>query len=83
MELAWDSIERRRGSQRSSELDVRRIQEVSSVVVLSLAVTVTAYLMSGFSIERSLLGQVIVIGAVISALVFALTHIVSTAPEFD
>jgi hypothetical protein len=83
MELAWDSIERRRGSQRSSELDVRRIQEVSSVVVLSLAVTVTAYLIAGFRIERSLLGQIIVIGAVISALAFALTHIDSTAPEFD
>lgn len=83
VELAWDSIERRGGTQRSNELDLRRIQEVSSVVMLSLAMTVTAFVISGIGIERSLVTQVLVIGSVIAALVIALSHVISTSPQFD
>jgi hypothetical protein len=78
VELAWDSIERRKGVKRSPALELRRINEVSSIVVISLGVTVTAYAASSLDAPRTLIGQAVIVVALLAALVFAIRHVVAT-----
>ncbi len=80
VELAWASIECRDGAQRGTALDIRRINEVASIVVISLAVTMSAYAASSFDVSRTLARQVLLIVAVIAALGLAIRHVVATAP---
>lgn len=80
VELAWDSIERRDGARRAIALDLRRINEVASVVFIALAVTATAYAASSFDLSRTLVRQVVLVVALIAALVLAIRHVVATSP---
>lgn len=80
VELAWDAIERRSDGQRSSALDLRRINEVSTVVVVSLVVTASAYAASSLDAPRTLLRQAVIVIALLAALVIAIRHILATAP---
>lgn len=80
VELAWDSIERRDGARRGTALDLRRTNELAAIVVISLAVTVSAYAASSFDVPRTLARQFLLIVAVIAALVLTIRHVVATAP---
>jgi hypothetical protein len=81
VELAWDSIERRTPAVRSPAVQLRRVNEVSSVVLISLAVTVSAYLASTLDAARTPGRQGLILVAVISALGLTVRHLASTAPS--
>ncbi len=80
VELAWDSIERRTPAVRSPAVDLRRVNEVSSIVLISLAVTVSAYWASTLDAVRTPGRQGLLVVAVISALGLTVRHLASTAP---
>lgn len=78
VELAWDSIERRKGVRRSRALELRRINEVSSIAVISLGVTVTAYAGSSLDAPRTLIGQAVIVVSLLAALIFTIRHVETT-----
>jgi hypothetical protein len=78
VELAWDSIERRNGVKRSSALEFRLFNEVASVVVISLGVTVVAYAASGLDAPRTVIGQAAIVVALFAALLFATRRLTAT-----
>lgn len=63
-ELGWDAIERRDGVTRTAAYDNRRIDETGTVVLLSLAVTIVAFLVSSSSPVRT----IVVVGIALVAL---------------
>ena len=67
-ELAWEGIERRDGATRSSAFNERRIDEATTVIVLSLVVTTTAFLTSFLTPVRTVLAVGLVIVGLITAL---------------
>ena len=81
VELAWASIERRDGSQRSAAVTVRRLQEVATVVVVALIVSLVGLAGSMLAPERTLVIQMAAIAAVLAALVVAVRHLVRTGPQ--
>lgn len=68
-ELAWDSIERRDAVRRTGAVNDRRINEISTVVGLTLLLTVAAIVLSG----RAPLRTIFVLGLAIVAVAMALT----------
>ena len=67
-ELAWDGIERRDGVRRSSAFNDRRIDEATTVLVLSLAVATVAFLTSFLAPVRTVLAVGLVLVGLITAL---------------
>ena len=55
VELAWDAIERRDGVERSSAFNDRRIDEVTTVVILALVITTAGFLLSFLAPVRTAL----------------------------
>ena len=80
VELAWESVDRRTWARRSTSLGLRRVNEVATVVVVSLAVTVTAFAGSSLDAARTLPRQAFIVIALLVALGFAIRRIVATAP---
>lgn len=80
VELAWDSIERRDGAERATTLDLRRLNEVTTIVVMALVITVSAYAASSLEVPRTLLRQVVLILALLGSLGIAIWHLVATSP---
>lgn len=80
VELAWDSIERRDGAERAMTLDLRRLNEITTIVVAALAVTVSAYAASSLETPRTFFRQAVLIVALIAALGIAIRHLVATSP---
>ena len=78
VELAWDSIERRDGGERSSALVHRRVHEVATVVTLSLVVTIAGFAASGVAPQRMLLTQGPIVVGLIAALGLAARHVATT-----
>lgn len=68
VELAWDAIERRDGVERSSAFNDRRIDEVTTVVILALVITTAGFLLSFLAPVRT----VLVVGLVIICLLAGL-----------
>jgi len=68
VEMAWDAIERRDGVERSSAFNDRRIDEVTTVVILALVITTAGFLLSFLAPVRT----VLVAGLVISCLLAGL-----------
>ncbi len=79
VELAWDSIERRNGVKRSSDLELRRINEVAVVVVISLGVTVSAYAASSLDAPRTLIGQAAILTALFAALLLVIRQLTASS----
>ena len=74
-ELAWEGIERRDGATRSSAFNDRRIDEATTVLVLTLAVTTAAFLTSFLTPVRTVLAVGLVIVGLITALNLANRHL--------
>lgn len=74
-ELAWEGIERRDGARRSRAFNDRRIDEVTTVLVLSLAVTTATFLTSFVTPVRTVLAVGVVIVGLITALNLANRHL--------
>jgi len=55
VELAWDAIERRDGVERSRAFNDRRIDEVTTVVILALVITTAGFLLSFLAPVRTVL----------------------------
>jgi len=68
LELAWDSIERRDGGERTAAFVHRRVHEVATVVTLALVVTIAGFAATDAAPERSLFTQ----GPIIVGLLIAL-----------
>ena len=81
VELAWDSISRRDGAVRSVAYNLRRVQALSSVVVLCLGVAWIAFAATALGPSRTLLGRAAFLLAALGALAFAIRHITATAPK--
>lgn len=60
-ELAWEGIERRDGAPRSSAINHRRVDEVMTVVILSLAVTTITFLASFLTPVRTVMAVGLVV----------------------
>ena len=82
LELAWDSIERRRGGTRTSAMSDRRIQEVSTVVALSLVASIGAFTLSGAGPERSALVEATIVAGLLVVLAATSRHL-TTHPAAD
>ena len=74
-ELAWEGIERRDGTTRSSAFNDRRIDEATTVLVLSLAVTTAAFLSSLVSPVRTVVAVGVVVVGLITALNLVNRHL--------
>ena len=74
-ELAWEGIERRDGVARSSAFNDRRIDEATTVLVLSLAITSVAFLISFLAPVRTVLAVGLVIVGLVTALILANRHL--------
>jgi len=74
-DLAWEGIERRDGVRRSSAFNDRRIDEATTVLVLSLAVATAAFLTSFLAPVRTVLAVGLVIVGLITALILANRHL--------
>lgn len=74
-ELAWDAIERRDGTERSSALDNRRTYEVATVVMLSLTITTVGFLVSFLAPARTMLVVGLVVLGLLAALRLATRHL--------
>lgn len=81
VELAWDSIDRRDGAVRSVAYNLRRVQELSSVVVICLGVTWIAFALTALGPSRTLVGRGVLLLLALAALAVAIGHIASTAPK--
>lgn len=68
VELAWDAIERRDGAARSPGFSNRRINEVTTVVILALGISTMAFLLSSYAPPRTLFA----VGAVVLILLAGL-----------
>ena len=79
VELAWDSIERRDGGERTSALVHRRVHEVATVVTLSLIVTISGFLASGVAPPRTLLTQGPIVVGLLAAIGLTSRHLVKTS----
>lgn len=75
VELAWDSIERRDGAQRSPALNQRRVHEVVTVVTVSLAVTIPGFVASDLAPQRTLLVQAPLVVGLLTAMVLAIRQL--------
>lgn len=83
-ELAWEGIERRDGATRSSAFNDRRIDEATTVLAVSLAVTTAAFLTSFLAPVRTVLAVGLVIVGLITALNLANTSSkVSKKPDIS
>ena len=74
-ELAWEGIERRDGARRSSAFNDRRIDEATTVLVLSLAVITAAFLSSFVTPVRTVVAVGVVVVGLITALNLANRHL--------
>lgn len=74
-ELAWEGIERRDGATRSSAFNDRRIDEATTVLVLTLAITTAAFLTSFLTPVRTVLAVGLIIVGLITALNLANRHL--------
>ena len=74
-ELAWEGIERRDGARRSSAFNDRRIDEATTVLVLSLAVTTAAFLSSFVTPVRTVVAVGVVVVGLITAFNLANRHL--------
>jgi len=83
VELAWDAIERRDRSERSSAYNHRRAYEVATVVVVALVVTAIGFAGSTLAPARTLFAQGVIVVGVFVALAFAIRHITETTPQGD
>ena len=81
VELAWESIGRRTSAQRSVAASLRRINEVSTVVVVALALTVVAFAGATFDATRTINRQIVVIAALTLALWIAVRQVIATSPS--
>lgn len=81
VELAWDSIDRRDGAVRSVSYNMRRVQELSSVVVVCLGVAWIAFAATELGPSRTLVGRGVFLVLALAGLWVALGHIASTAPK--
>ena len=68
VELAWEAVERRDGVRRSSAFNDRRVEEVTTVVILAFVVTTTGFLLSFLAPVRN----VLIVGSVIICLIAGL-----------
>jgi len=68
VELAWDAIERRDGVERSSAFNDRRIDEVTTVVILALVITTAGFLLSFLAPVRTVLVAGLVIICLLAGL---------------
>lgn len=74
-EMAWEGISRRDGVHRSTAFNDRRIDEITTVVMLSLAVTSAAFLTSQLTPVRTILAVGLVLFGLIAGLHLATRHL--------
>ena len=67
-ELAWEAIERRDGVRRTRQFNGRRIDEISNVVLASMAITAAAFTLSNLAPSRN----TVVLGASLAIIIAAL-----------
>ncbi len=81
VELAWDSVERRDDALRSGQFNIRRVQEVSSIVAICLVLAAIAFAATALGPSRTLASRAMFILIAISGLAAAIGHISATAPN--
>ncbi len=82
-ELAWDSMERRDGRQRSVAVDLERVRELATVIVATLVVTVVAAALVDAAPPRTLVVLAVTVGVMATGLVVATRHLLSTGVSDD
>ena len=75
VEVGWEALERRDGSRRTAAAFARRVQELSTVVVLALVLGVVAIALISFAPARSVLLQAVILALVIGLFVHALRQV--------
>ena len=80
-ELAWDSIERRDGHQRTRAVNIRRLQEVASVVGATVVLALVSLILIGQAPDRTLWIQVLTLGMAVAALIAAGRHLTATGSD--
>ena len=78
VELGWEAIERRDGAERTSAYDNRRIHEIATVVLLSLATTTGGFLFSFLAPVRTMAVVGLVFVVLLTAMSRATRHLKGT-----
>jgi len=81
MELSWEAVERRNGARHTRAASMRRVQDVVTVVAITLAVGLIAASATSFAPVRSVAVQALVLAGVLAGFVWVVRHVVAGRPE--
>lgn len=81
LELSWEAIDRRSGARHTIAATLRRVQEVVTVVAVSLGVGLIASSATSLAPVRTVALQALVLGGLLAAFVSLVRHVVMSGPK--